>query len=99
MKTIDPEFIPLKSEFRKDGFDFRLIKRQGRVALFQKSKQNITTEHFEVVLVRQNPASERFGRLFPDSESIPCSNEWGERGWSYSDRESAEKAFLIRCEA
>ena len=39
---------PLPEEFRKDGFDFRLMRRRGNVAVYEKSKPEHAEPTYEV---------------------------------------------------
>ena len=83
---------PLPDTFRHDGFDFRLIKRTGAVALLSKSKPAGHVS-YEVVRLVRVAEREMFGRTIPAHEAMPASEQWGERGWTYCDREQAEKKF------
>ena len=86
--------IPIADKFRLDGFDFRLVKRIGDVALFEKSKPHHSRPCFEVVIVQKRRET-RFpnGRVTPAHESMPASEQWGTAGWSYSERDEAEARF------
>jgi len=83
---------PLPDTFRSDGFDFRLLRRAGAVALLVKSKPG-GTPSYEVVRLVRVPEREMFGRVIPAHEAMPASEQWGERGWTYSDRDRAEAKF------
>jgi hypothetical protein len=86
---------PIDTLFEKDGFLFELIKRQGRIALFEKSKPTHTRSTFEVVKLEQRKEHTwPNGKTTPAHESMPASETWGVYGFSYIDRESANKKFL-----
>jgi hypothetical protein len=85
---------PLPASFRSGGFDFRLVKRTGDIALFEKRKPTHTRSFFEVVIVqKRKEATFPSGRVTPAHEAMPASEQWGSAGWSYSDLEGAEKRF------
>ncbi len=91
MKTIE-------KEFKQDGYYFTQEKREGLVALYSKSKRGDYSTSYEVVILKQNEPYELHGKMLGDCESYPTSNKWGEKGWTYSDRESAVTKFesLVR---
>lgn len=82
----------LPGQLRHDGFDLRLVKRVGRVALYEKTKGEYTC--WEIILVRK-----RSGRLLPTGkflparECYPASSDWGIRGWTAMTLTRAKKRF------
>jgi len=83
---------PLPDQFRSDGFDFRMLKRAGDVALLVKSKPD-GTPSYEVVVIQHRPAEVICGREYPAREAMPRSEGWGASGWTYIDRDAAEVRF------
>ena len=83
----------LPTTFRSDGFDFELLKRDGDIALFRKTKPRLRFESLEVVVIQRHETFEIEGKLIPASEHLPRSEQWGSAGWSYRDRPSAERKF------
>jgi len=83
---------PLPDRFRSDTFDFRLLKRAAAVALLSKSR-TAGYVSYEVVKLVRVPDRQMFGRVVPAHEAMPASEQWGERGWTYSDRDRAEAKF------
>ena len=82
----------LPDTFHSDGFDFRLLKRDANVALLVKSKPGCVAS-YEVVKLMRVPAREMFGRPVEAHEAMPASEQWGQRGWSYPNRDQAEVRF------
>ena len=80
----------IPTTFRKSGFDFRLLMREGDVALFRKTKRGPKFESFEVVIIQRHERFTVGGNQIEASEHLPYSEEWGVKGWTYSDRLSAE---------
>jgi len=83
----------LPETFRQDGFDFRILRRRGRVALLVKRKPGLQLESFEVVLIRTLPERKAFGKYLPAAEYLPNSESWGICGWTFTTREDAERRF------
>lgn len=74
--------IPLAKTFRKDGFQFKQLKREGKIALFVKSKPPSEMEFYEVVVVQRHPERKMAGIVIRAGESMPSSESWGTHGWS-----------------
>lgn len=89
----------LPNEFRKDGFDFNLVRRRGSIAIYSKTKPDHAEPSYEVGLIRSNPARIAFGKEFPASESWPSSEEWGIRAWTYGSLAGALHRFGMLEEA
>ena len=83
----------LPTTFRSDGFDFALLKRYGDIALLRKTKPRLRFESLEVVVIQRHNTFEIKGKLIPASEHLPSSGQWGVKGWTYSDRLSADRKF------
>ena len=83
----------LKATFRLDGFEFKLLKRNGLVALFEKSKDEHTHPSFEVVILQVYPATKLWGVEQPERETMPHNEQWGKAGWTFQEREAAEKQY------
>jgi hypothetical protein len=79
--------------FRKNGFDFKLLMREGDIGLFRKAKLGLRFESFEVVIIQRHGTFITKGKLIPAAEHLPSSEQWGVKGWTYSDRPSADRKF------
>jgi hypothetical protein len=78
--------IPLATEFKKEGYNFRQIERGGDVAVFAKSKSPVGAVSFEVVRIRRVPEMEMFGRVIAAHEALPSAEHWGLYGFTYADK-------------
>lgn len=83
--------LPIKFPFKKGGFKHELIRRKGLVCLVKRSK--INRFHFEVVRIRIAPEETSFGKLYPEREVYPPSEDWGTHGFTINDENRAHKAF------
>jgi len=84
---------PLELEFAYDGFQWRQLDRVGDVVLLEKSKPSYGRASYEVIIVQIHPEQTIHGRHYPERETMPRSEAWGELGWTYTDRPSAEVRF------
>lgn len=93
MKPIEPTFAGNRDQ---TGFTFTLLKRQGQVALFEKTKPEWQSKRklYEVVILQQCP-EKRWpdGRTTPAHEKLPKPEEWGVLAWSPYTLESAQEKF------
>lgn len=88
--TAEPQRLP--ETFRSGGYDYRQLRRAGDVALFVK-RRGSGPESFETVLVQTRPGELVFGQFVPSREVLPPSETWGAAGFSYCDRDLAERRF------
>lgn len=83
----------LGTEIRYQGRLMKQVKRDGRVAMYKIQEPY----GYEVIVIRERPDHDAFGKHFPAAESYPSSEEWGTYGWSYKteDLAGAEKRFAL----
>lgn len=85
--------MKIKEQFRKDGFNFQLIKRKGNWAIFEKFKDK-NTPSYEIVKIRKRTKDSKIqGKLVSrkGDEYYPCSSEWGTYGFTATSLEYADK--------
>jgi hypothetical protein len=100
----DGDFVPrfdegkaghegLAKTFKRNGFTHNQVVRESNIAIYRRAKRirSKEIERFEVVIIRVLPEHIAFGRLFPEREIYPRSEEWGTYGWTYRDMEAAWK--------
>lgn len=87
-------FKPLPSEFSKRGFNHKLVKRVGDIAIYSKGRGE-SVFWFEVIEVQKFPEREIAGVKIEAKEGFCSSEQFGVKGWAYphDDREGAEKKF------
>lgn len=78
---------PLKTTFRSDGFDFKQIAREGRIAVYEQSKGSFWA--WEVIIIGKRPPRVLNGVALGASERYPASEQWGSMGWTCMSRERA----------
>ena len=85
----------LKTEFNKDGFAYAVLKRteglSTNVALLQQAKGGNVA--FEVVLIQVHDARKIAGQEIPAGEALPANEDWGSKGWTFTERKRAEERY------
>ena len=92
-ETIEGPIKQLPNQFRKEGFDFKILLREGNVAMLRKTKPGFSFESYEVVRIQSHNGYTIDGVEIEPAESIPNSTQWGRKGWTYSDIELATRKF------
>lgn len=81
----------LEQEFDSRGFHFKQLKREGMLAVFEKTSEN-GYKGFEVCRLKSHNGYEIAGVHIPPAESMPSAESWGTDGFSYQWDEK-ERAF------
>lgn len=83
---------PLPNSFKKWGFDWAVLKREGDCALLSQSKDGGV--NYNVCKIKKgNEYTFPNGRVVEAQESIPSAEQWGRLAWCYCKLENAEKKF------
>jgi hypothetical protein len=83
-------YRPLPMRFRRDGFDFRQVAREGDVAIYEQTwKSNQDSAAFEVICIRRREGFQIGGRFVEPAEVYPNSEAWGVDGWTAQDKQAA----------
>jgi hypothetical protein len=72
---------PLPDTFRKGGYDYQRVARDGDVAIYAQSQGERIYAH-EVVIVQRYPDYEMMGKLIAAHEAFPSTESWGSQGWT-----------------
>lgn len=96
-------YKPLETEFTKNGFRFRQIRREGDIAIFHKlaleglprSAPHTSTYDagFETAVISRHDGYEMAGNKFDPAEMYPSNEQWGTKGWTYHTLYEAELRF------
>jgi hypothetical protein len=89
-------YKPLLKEFRRSGFSYRQIARQGDIALYEQRWMRCpdATVCFEVIRVRQREGFQIGRRFVEPAEVYPASELWGVDGFTVTDRNKAWDKFF-----
>jgi|SRR5438552_13047266 len=84
-------YKPLGAQFRKDGFNYKQIAREGDLAIFEQSWSGcaIPSTAYEVVRVRRREGFKIRGNFFEPAELYPPSKAWGADGFTLTNRDAA----------
>jgi hypothetical protein len=84
-------YKPLPKEFRRDGFTYRQVAREGNAAIYEQIWNGCPDPAvcFEVVRVRRRDGFEIGGRFVEPAEVYPNSDAWGVDGFTVTDKEAA----------
>jgi hypothetical protein len=84
-------YKPLPKEFRHDGFNYRLIAREGNAAIYEQSWSGCADPSvcYEVIRIRRREGFEISGRFVEPAEVYPNSEAWGVDGFTLTDKDAA----------
>lgn len=91
------------TEYVKNGYSFKLVQRQGNIAIFLGTKPNSISQNYEVIKVQTTEAGSRIVVSDKTGESLPIAweaherppgdNQWGTLGWTYGNSKEALSKF------
>jgi len=89
-------YKPLRKEFRRDGFNYRQIAREGDVALYEQTWLSWAepSPSYEVIRIRRREGFRIGSRFVQPAEVYPRSEAWGVDGFTFTDRNKAFDKFL-----
>jgi hypothetical protein len=84
-------YKPLPTRFRRDGFNYRQIAREGDAAIYEQRWSGCCkpSVSYEVIRIRRRPGFQIDGRLVEPAEVYPNSEAWGVDGFTLTDKDAA----------
>jgi hypothetical protein len=84
-------YKPLQKEFRRDGFTYRQIAREGHGAIYKQTWNGCSDPSvcYEVICIHRREAFQIDGRLVEPAEVYPNSAAWGVDGFTLTDKDAA----------
>jgi hypothetical protein len=84
-------YKPLPTRFRRDGFEYRQIAREGDAAIYEQSWSGCSDASvcYEVIRVRRREGFQIDGRLVKPAEIYPKADAWGVDGFTLTDKDAA----------
>jgi hypothetical protein len=79
----------LELEYKKNGFTYQQVFRDDVTAIYSQSDEEGVIA-YEVFKINKNEEREIFGKVFPASESVPPTTQWGNNAYTVH---TLEKAF------
>lgn len=86
-----PFYKPLPKEFRRDGFQYRQIAREGDAAIYEQVWTGCAepSPSYEVTRIRRRDGFQIGGRFVQPAEAYPNSEAWGTHGFTFTSKEAA----------
>lgn len=84
-------YKPLAKEFRRDGFEYRQIAREGDGAIYEQTWRGCPNPSvcYEVIRIRRRESFQIGARFVEPAEVYPNSEAWGVDGFTLTDRDAA----------
>lgn len=86
----------LEKEYTAYGYNFKQVKREGQIAIFeQRNQDSDKIVAYEVFVIQQLPEGFVGPKKYfqPAREAVPGKEQWGRCGWTIWHLEDAEKKF------
>jgi len=88
------EYKVIPTEFRKKGFVYQQVKREGNKAIFLQTRPGTHLNNYEVVKLGRHNGYVMGGVHIEAAETYPGSSLWGICGWTCQSLEAAEQRYL-----
>jgi hypothetical protein len=84
-------YRPLPTQFRRDGFSYQQIAREGDAAIYEQTWSGCLNPNvcYEVIRIRRREGFEIDGRFVEPAEVYPHSDAWGVDGFTLKDKNAA----------
>jgi hypothetical protein len=81
----------LPTRFRRDGFEYRQIAREGNAAIYEQTWGGSAEPSvcYEVVRIRRRDGFQIGVRFVEPAEVYPSSGAWGVDGFTFTDKDAA----------
>ena len=89
-------YKPLPREFRRHGFVYRQISREGDAAIYEQKWLGCAkpSPSWEMIRIRRREGFQIDGRFVESAEVYPASELWGVDGFTFTDRNTAWAKFF-----
>lgn len=86
----------LDNQIKYKGFILTQISRDGNIAVYSQVWTGCKNPSvaYEVIRVQSHNGREIQGKVYPPAEYYPSSESWGQKGWTYTDKDSALRKAL-----
>lgn len=89
-------YEPLAKEFRRGGFQYFQIAREGNAAIYEQARPGCAeaSRSYEVIRIRRREGFHIGNRFVEPAEVYPNSGAWGTDGFTFSKSNKAWAKFL-----
>jgi len=87
------EYKTIPQQFKKKGFIYTQLKREGARAIFQQTRAGSSLNNYEVVKIGKHNGYVMGGMCIAPAETYPGSSLWGITGWTCTSIEDAMRRY------
>ena len=94
--------MKIKENFESAGFFHKQLKRDGMIAIYERTKPEWINPEYEVVIISVAKKDIEFPNgsvMAKGTEQYPGASRWGSKGFTFSSIEKAEEKFNKLVEA
>jgi len=84
---------PIPAQFKKKGFTYSQLKREGNRAIFQQTRDGSSLNNYEVVRIGRHNGYIMGGMTIAAAETYPGSSLWGIAAWTCCSIDEAMKRY------
>jgi len=93
MMNTQMQYKTIPTSFKKKGFTYTQLKREGKKAIFEQTRTGSTIHNYEVVKIGRHNGYIMGGVAIEPAETYPGSSLWGITGWTCCSLEQATKRY------
>jgi hypothetical protein len=93
MMNATNEYKTIPTQFKKKGFVYTQLKREGNRAIFQQTRAGSALNNYEVVKIGKHNGYLMGGVMIEPAETYPGSSLWGITGWTCTSIDDAMKRY------
>lgn len=93
MNTEVTEYKTIPTSFKKKGFTYNQLKREGKKAIYQQTRDGSSLSNYEVVKIGRHNGYNMGGSYIEPSETYPGSSLWGITAWTCCSIDEALKRY------
>ena len=93
MTTMTTEYKTIPTQFKKKGFTYTQLKREGKRAIFQQTRPGSAVNNYEVVKIGRHNGCVMGGMAIEPAETYPGSSLWGITAWTCSSIDDAMRRY------
>ena len=93
MMNTQMEYKTIPTSFKKKGFTYNQLKREGKRAIFQQTREGSSLNNYEVVKIGRHNGYVMGGMSIEPAETYPGSSLWGITAWTCTSIDEALKRY------
>jgi hypothetical protein len=93
MMNTTTEYKTIPTAFKKKGFTYTQLKREGKRAIFEQTRTGSAIHNYEVVKIGRHNGYTMGGMAIEPAETYPGSSLWGITGWTCTSIDEAMKRY------